>query len=137
MPDMVTVEVPVKVKGVSVKEVKDVDSKYKDSTSKLIKPLLEKGLAKIKVQIPKGKKLGAYAVDVNVSIKRTDKGVNVKVNVVPSEDNKMLGGASGEATVQLDKGAEPDDGDIKAAAEAATKDAIETVITVFKTKAKE
>jgi hypothetical protein len=137
MPDMVTVEVPVKVKNVTVKDIKDVDAKYKTSVPKQIKPQIEKGLAKIKVQIPKGKKLGAYAVDVSVSIKRTDKGVNVKVNMVPSEDNKMLGGASGEATVQLEKGADPDDGDVSAAAEAAAKEAVETVITVFKTKAKE
>jgi hypothetical protein len=137
MPDMVTIEVPVKVKNVSIKEVKDVDSKYKTSVPKQVKPQIEKGLAKIKVQIPKGKNLGAYAVDVTVSIKRTDKGVYVKVDMVPSEDNKMLGGASGEATVQLDKGTDPDDGDVNAAAQAAAKEAIDTVITVFKTKAKE
>jgi hypothetical protein len=137
MPDMVTVEVPVKVKNVTVNSIKDVDAKYKTSVPKQINPQIEKGLGKIKVQIPKDKKLGALAVDVSVAIKRTDKGVNVKVSMVPSEDNKILGGASGEATVQLDKGATPDDGDVSAAAEAATKEAIDTVITVFKTKAKE
>jgi len=52
MPDMVTVEVPVKVKGVKVTDA--FDSKYKDSVTKQIKPQIEKALAKIKVQIPKG-----------------------------------------------------------------------------------
>ena len=137
MPDIVTVEVPVKVKNVTVSSIKDVDAKYKASVPKLIKPQIEKGLAKIKLQIPKDKKLGALAVDVAVAIKRTDKGVNVKVSMIPSEDNKMLGGASGEATVPLDKGADPDDGDVNAAAKAAADTAIDSVITVFKTKLKD
>jgi len=138
MPDMVTVEVPVKVKNVTVNSIKDVDAKYKTSVPKQIKPQLEKGLAKIKVQIPKGKTLGSYAVDVSVAIKRTDKGVYVKVDTVPTENNKILATtASGDATVQLDKGADPDDGDVSGAAQAAAKGAIESAITVFKTKAKE
>ena len=137
MPDMVTVEVPVKVKNVTVSSIKDVDAKYKASVPKQIKPQIEKGLAKIKLQIPKGKKLGALAVDVAVAISRTDKGLYVKVSMVPSEDNKMLGGASGEATVPLDKGAAPDDGDVKAAAEAAADTAIDSVKKVFTTKLKE
>ena len=65
MPDMVTVEVPVKVKGVKVTDA--FDAKYKDSVQKQVKAQIEKALAKIKVQIPKGKKLGAYAVDVSDS----------------------------------------------------------------------
>jgi len=137
MPDMVTVEVPVKVKNVTVNSIKDVDAKYKTSVPKLIKPQIEKGLAKIKLQIPKDKKLGALAVDVAVAIKRTDKGVNVKVSMVPSEDNKMLGGANGEATAELDKGADPDDGDVNAAAQGAADAAIDGVKTVFKTKLKD
>ena len=47
MPDMVTVEVPVKVKGIKVTDA--FDPKYKDSIAKRIKPQLEKALAKIKV----------------------------------------------------------------------------------------
>ena len=137
MPDIVTVEVPVKVKNVTVSSIKDVDAKYKASVPKLIKPRIEKGLAKIKLQIPKDKKLGALAVDVAVAITRTDKGLNVKVSMVPSEDNKMLGGASGEATVPLDKGADPDDGDVKAAAEAAADTAIDSVKKVFAAKLKD
>jgi hypothetical protein len=137
MPDNVTVEVPVKVKNVTVSSIKNVDAKYKASAPKQIKPQIEKGLAKIKLQIPKDKELGALAVDVAVAITRTDKGVNVKVSMVPSEDNKMLGGASGEATVPLDKGADPDDGDVKAAAEAAADTAIDSVKKVFAAKLKD
>lgn len=137
MPDIVTVEVPVKVKNVTVSSIKNVDAKYKASVPKQIRPQIEKGLAKIKLQIPKDKELGALAVDVAVAIARTDKGLNVKVSMIPSEDNKMLGGASGEATVPLDKGAAPDDGDVKAAAEAAADTAIDSVKKVFAAKLKD
>jgi hypothetical protein len=44
---------------------------------------------------------------------------------------------SGEATVPLDKGAAPDDGDVKAAAEAAADTAIDSVKKVFATKLKD
>lgn len=135
MPDMVTVEVPVKVKGVKVTDA--FDSKYKDSVAKQIKPQLEKALAKIKVQIPKGTKLGAYAVDVSVSVKRTDKGVMVEVRTAPTEDNKMLGGTKDAATVPLAKDAEVEDDDVKAAAEAAAKGAAGSATEVFADKAKE
>jgi hypothetical protein len=135
MPDMVTVEVPVKVKGVKVTDA--FDTKYKDSVTKQIKPQLEKALAKIKVQIPKGKKLGAFAVDVSASVKKTDKGVMVEVRMVPSEDNNMLGGTTDKATVPIDKGAEIEDDDVSAAAKAAAAGAVESVTTVFSKVAKE
>ena len=135
MPDMVTVEVPVKVKGVKVTDA--FDTKYKDSVTKQIKPQLEKALAKIKVQIPKGKKLGAFAVDVSASVKKTDKGVMVEVRMVPSEDNNMLGGTTDKATVPIDKGAEIENDDVSAAAKAAAAGAVESVTTVFSKVAKE
>src|ERR1051325_6207568 len=135
MPDLVTVEVPVKVKGVKVSDA--FDSKYKDSIGKRIKPQIEKALAKIKVQIPKGKKLGAYAVDVSVSVKKTDKGVMVEVRTAPTEDNKMLGGTKDSATVPMDKGAEIEDDDVSTAANAATKGAGESASEVIAEKAKE
>jgi hypothetical protein len=135
MPDMVTVEVPVKVKGVKVTDA--FDTKYKDSVAKQIKPQIEKALAKIKVQIPKGKKLGAFAVDVSASVKKTDKGVMVEVRMVPSEDNNMLGGTTDKATVPIDKGAEIEDDDVSTAADAAAKGAVKSVITVFTKVAKE
>lgn len=135
MADMVTVEVPVKVKGVKVTDA--FDSKYKDSVQKQVKAQIEKALAKIKVQIPKGKKLGAYAVDVSVSVKRTDKGVMVEVRTAPTEDNKMLGGTKDGATVPLDKGAEVEDDDVSTAANAATKAAAKSATEVFAEKAKE
>lgn len=88
MPDLVTIEVPVKVKGVKVTDA--FDSKYKDAVEKRIKPQLEKALAKIKVQVPKGKKPGAFAVDVSVSVKRTDKGVMVEVRTAQPRTTKCL-----------------------------------------------
>src|SRR6476661_8397738 len=109
-PKMVTVEVPVKVKDVTVTEIKDVDSKYKDSVQKQIKAQLEKGLAKIKVEIPNGKKLGALAVEVGVSIKRTDQGLYVNFDMAPSEGNFMMGRVQAHGTLPLPKGADPDDG---------------------------
>ena len=133
MPD-VTVEVPVKVKGVSVKD--SFDPKYKTSVPKDIKPQIEKALAKIKLQIPKGKQLGALAVDVNVSVKRTDKGLTLEVRLVPSEDNKMLGGASGEGSIALEKDEKVEDGDVTAAAKAAADEGVKSVIKVFSEKAK-
>jgi len=135
MPDMVTVEVPVKVKGVKVTDA--FDPKYKDSIQKRIKAQIEKALAKIKVQIPKGKKLGAYAVDVSVSVKKTDKGAMVEVRTAPTEDNKMLGGTKDGATVPVPKGTEIEDDDVNMAADAATKAAAESATEVFADKAKE
>jgi hypothetical protein len=135
MPDMVTVEVPVKVKGVKVTDA--FDSKYKDSVTKQIKPKIEKALAKIKVQIPKGKKLGAYAVDVSASVKKTDKGVMVEVRVVPSEDNNMLGGTKDSATMPVPKGAPIKDDDVSDAAEAAADGAIKSATAVFTKVAKD
>jgi hypothetical protein len=135
MADLVTVEVPVKVKGVKVTDA--FDSKYKDSVAKRIKPQIEKALAKIKVQIPKGKKLGAFAVDVSVSVKKTDKGVMVEVRTVPSEDNNMLGGTKDGATAPVAKGAEIDAEDVNAAADAATESAADSATEVFTKTAKE
>ena len=135
MPDLVTIEVPVKVKGVKVTDA--FDSKYKDSVAKQIKPQLEKALAKIKVQIPKGKKLGDFAVDVSISVKKTDKGVMVEVRTAPTEDNKMLGGTKDSATVPVPKGTEIEDDDVSTAAEAAAKGAAKSSIEVFSETAKE
>ncbi len=134
MPDMVTVEVPVKVKGVKVTDA--FDSKYKDSVTKQIKPQIEKALAKIKVQIPKGKKLGAFAVDVSASVKKTDKGVMVEVRMVPSEDNNMLGGTKDSATVPVPKDAKIEDDDVSTAADAAAKGAVKSVTEVISEVAK-
>jgi len=134
MPDLVTVEVPVKVKGVKVTDA--FDSKYKDSIGKRIKPQIEKALAKIKVQIPKGKELGAFAVDVSVSVKKTDKGVMVEVRTAPTEDNKLLGGTTDKATVPVPKDAEIEADDVNAAADAATKAAAESATEVFSETAK-
>lgn len=135
MPDLVTVEVPVKVKGVKVTDA--FDSKYKDSVLKQIKPQLEKALAKIKVQVPKGKKPGAFAVDVSVSVKKTDKGVMVEVRTAPTEDNNLLGGTKDSATVPVPKGTEIEDDDVSTAADAATKGAVKSATAVFAEKAKE
>jgi hypothetical protein len=133
---MVTVDVPVKVKDVSVSEIKNVDSKYKDSVPKLIKPLFETGLAKIKVEIPNGKKLGALAVEVGISINRTDKGLYLSLEIAPSEGNFMLGRVHTGTTVPLDKGVDPDDGDVKAAGLDAAKKGIAATIAGFKIQAK-
>jgi hypothetical protein len=135
MPDLVTIEVPVKVKGVKVTDA--FDSKYKDSVEKRIKPQLEKALGKIKVQVPKGKKPGAFAVDVSVSVKRTDKGVMVEVRTAPTEDNKMLGGTKDAATVPLPKDADVEADDVNTAADAATKGATGSAIEVFSETAKD
>jgi len=135
MPDLVTVEVPVKVKGVKVTDA--FDTKYKDSVTKQIKPKIEKALAKIKVQIPRGKKLGAFAVDVSASVKKTDKGAMVEVRMVPSENNNMLGGTRDSRTMPVPKGAEIKDDDVSDAADAAAEGAVESVTTVFTKVAKE
>jgi hypothetical protein len=133
---LVTVEVPVKVRGVKVTDTFD-PKQYKDSVEKRIKPQIEKGLAKIKVQIPKGKKLGAFAVDVNISVKKTDKGVMVIVRTVPSENNNMLGGTEDKATVPVPKDAEIEADDVNLAADTATKGAIKSATSAFAETAKE
>jgi hypothetical protein len=129
MPDLVTVTVPVKVKAVKVTD--SFDPKYKDSVTKRIKARIEKALAKIEVQTPKGKKLGAFAVDVSASVKRTDKGVLVEVRMVPTENNNMLGGTKDGRMMPMPKGAEVKDADVSEPADAAADAAVESVTKVF------
>src|SRR5262245_58665964 len=129
MPDLVTVQVPVKVKGVKVTD--SFDPKYKDKVTKQIKARIEKALAKIEVKTPKGKKLGAFAVDVSASVKRTDKGVLVEVWRLPRENDNNLGGTKDGRMMTMPKDAEVKDDDVSEPADAAADAAVESVTKVF------